>query len=152
MPARRARELLADTLNRVVRTRASALTLVEKGIAANGPLGRMRNAQVDARIDVLDRLADFLGVQPWQILHPDPRVSELSADAIEAGRQLDKLTDPELKRRVYATWQAALHLVSTSPDDALELLAGAAASSQIQSDSATSRADQQPTKARQTAP
>lgn len=125
---RRARDLLADTVNRLVRTgRTTAARLVEKRIASNGAIGRIRNAQDNTGVDVLDRLADYLGVEPWQLLHPDPRVAELSQDAIEIGRQLDTIPDPELRRSIYASMVRLVELTREPrplPDDAPDAVPG----------------------------
>lgn len=111
MPQHRARDLLAECLNRIIRSKhATGRQLVAKGILSNGTLGRIRHAQDNVGIDVIDRFAEYLQVEPWQVIHPDPRVAELSAEAIEAARQLDTLADTELKRKVLAAWMQALEI------------------------------------------
>jgi transcriptional regulator with XRE-family HTH domain len=67
------RNVLAQNLNRLM---ASTYALDSNTKMARhaklglGTIGRVRNAEVDATVDTLDKLAEAFDVQPWQLLAP----------------------------------------------------------------------------------
>lgn len=44
--------------------------MVKRSKLGMGTIGRVRNAEVDATVDTLDKLAECFGVEPWQLLQP----------------------------------------------------------------------------------
>lgn len=64
---------MAERLNQLIAEgKTSHRKIVAAGGAANGQLGRVRNAEDNVGIDILDRLAEVFGMEPWQLLHPNP--------------------------------------------------------------------------------
>lgn len=75
----RPRDVLAENL-RVLMTRHPALNTVRKlsehsGVP-NGTVGRVCRGDVNLGVDYLEPLADAFGVEPWQLLRPNPPVQQ----------------------------------------------------------------------------
>jgi len=120
MEKKTVRQLIADAVNGAIKANHTThKKLVEAGAAANGPLGRLRHAQDDIGVDTLERLAIELGIEPWQLIHPDldpaaiPGHAKLSDDAVELALELDKILNKDLKRVVHA---AAMQVVRLNPE------------------------------------
>lgn len=67
------RHVLASNLNRLMAATFSLdsnTKMVKRSKLGLGTIGRVRNAEVDATVDTLDKLAEAFGVQPWQLLAP----------------------------------------------------------------------------------
>ncbi|QKE22870.1 hypothetical protein 8P_034 [Pseudomonas phage 8P] len=67
-------------------------------------IARMKTADTSIGVDVLEKVADALGVQAWQLLCPTEAMGRdaPSPMALDLARQLDAIEDPELQRRAYA--------------------------------------------------
>jgi len=85
------RHVLAANLNRLMAKNYaldSNTKMVKRSKLGMGTIGRVRNAEVDATIDTLDKLAECFGVQPWQLLAPaevtQPPQAELPLIAFQA--------------------------------------------------------------------
>ena len=81
-------KMLADNIDRLAeRKLGPAYTDNELACKANIDPDTLRNwIKLDAwpRLDKLKKLADFLGVEPWQLLYPD--VDQLNRDLAELAR------------------------------------------------------------------
>lgn len=106
-PSSRARQTLSDFLTRAigsasVRGWAKAHALKEEDVR------RAKGKATGLSLDKLQRFADVLHVEPWQLLYPDftrdqAEFPVMSKEAIGIALELDKFTDPERRREVYAT-------------------------------------------------
>lgn len=77
------RHVLARNLNRLMAATYaldSNTKVVKRSKLGLGTIGRVRNAEVDATVDTLDKLAEAFGVQPWQLLAPPDAVQPPQAD------------------------------------------------------------------------
>lgn len=94
--------MLADTVDAAIKAeKTTHKKMVAADIISNGRLGNLRTCKVGVSIDVLDPIADHLGVAPWQLLHPDARVKAFSEPAIETAALIDALPIPQ-RRAAYA--------------------------------------------------
>ena len=67
----------AKNLNRLMDATLSLNSntkMVKQSKLGLGTIGRVRNAEVDATIDTLDKLAECFGIEPWQLLAPPDAV------------------------------------------------------------------------------
>lgn len=69
-------------------------------------IARMKAAETSIGVDVLEKVANALGVQSWQLLCP-PEMLESHKPAfgplaLDLAQQLDQIAEPELQRRAYA--------------------------------------------------
>jgi DNA-binding Xre family transcriptional regulator len=104
-----AQQQLAETLRRMLDEGEFGFKeLVAASAVGNGTLGRIlqedgegRLAGENVRLATLDKLAESLGVQPWQLLHPDGELAGFSNVAIRIARAMDDLA-PEYRERAYA--------------------------------------------------
>jgi DNA-binding Xre family transcriptional regulator len=96
-----ARISLRDTIKRLIASgRISYKQLVASKAVTNGTLGRIVSDEgQDVRLEQLDWLAQALNCEPWQLLHPDPQVGALSAEALRIARAMDDLP---IERRAQA--------------------------------------------------
>lgn len=82
--------------------------LVETGALGHGSLARILQEDEHGRLigqniklEMLDRLAEALDVEPWQLLHPDGDLADFSEPALRIARFMDSLA-PEVRNRAYA--------------------------------------------------
>jgi len=129
------RQILAANLNRLMQSTLSLNSntkLVKRSGLGLGTMGRVRNAEVAATIDTLDRLAECFGVQPWQLLIPQditqPQAERYltefqpatlpqpgiqpSSTAQELGVLFDLLTDRDGKVVKAEVFKAAVEAIS----------------------------------------
>jgi transcriptional regulator with XRE-family HTH domain len=75
----RPRDILAENI-RLLMTRNSALNTIrklsEQSGVPNGTVGRVCKGEVNLGVDYLEPLADAFGVEPWQLLRPNPPVQQ----------------------------------------------------------------------------
>jgi hypothetical protein len=76
-------------------------------------------------VDFMDKLARAIGVEPWQLIHPDDRYATLSELALEAARKLDAIKDPTERARAYALWVQVVEFTNRPPMPAQQGQAGA---------------------------
>lgn len=129
------RHVLARNLNRLMASTFSLdsnTKMVRRSKLGLGTIGRVRNAEVDATVDTLDKLAEAFGVQPWQLLAPpeavQPPQAELpliafqpaptgprpSSKAQELGVLFDLLTGRDGKIDQAEVFTAAVEAISRS--------------------------------------
>jgi hypothetical protein len=83
------RARLAANLNALIEQGiTSPSRLVEAGAITPSTLARIRAGTHAAYIDHLDRLAFALAVEPWQLLHPDAIVADMSPERVHAWERL----------------------------------------------------------------
>jgi hypothetical protein len=82
--------------------------LVETGALGHGSLARIlerdergRLKGQNVKLEMLDRLAEALDLDPWQLLHPDGDCADFSEQALRIARKMDSLA-PEARNRAYA--------------------------------------------------
>jgi hypothetical protein len=91
----RSRARLAANLNALIeRGATSATRLVEKKAITPSTLTRIRAGTHAAYIDHLDKLASALGVEPWQLLHPDVGIADLEPAWVTAWERLVPVLAP----------------------------------------------------------
>jgi DNA-binding Xre family transcriptional regulator len=89
--------------------------LVATGAVTNGTLGRITGEEgQDVRLEQLDWLAQALSCEPWQLIHPDPDMAELSSDAMKIARKMDQLPE-EQRARAYALFVQAVDFANPAP-------------------------------------
>lgn len=117
----RARHRLRDTIKRLFAEGETTFgAIVESGALPTTTLARVISADGhNVGIDALDGLAEALQVEPWQLLHPDLDVAELSRYAILAAQKMDELPE-EVRARAYALFvqQVDFGNVPTTPPPA----------------------------------
>lgn len=93
-----ARQQLDAYVNGRIDSEKTAYSAITGKGFSNSLLGRIRaGTPSDFRISQLDKLADALKCEPWQLLCP------LSSEAMRAAIEIQKLTDKEARRRAVAT-------------------------------------------------
>jgi DNA-binding Xre family transcriptional regulator len=104
-----ARIRLRDNIKMLIdEHRTTHRALVASGAVTNGTLGRITGEEgQDVRLEQLDWLAQALGCEPWQLIHPDFTVAELSADALRIARAMDDLP-PEKRAAAHALFVQAV--------------------------------------------
>lgn len=69
-------------------------------------IARMKSGDTSIGLDVIEKVAEALEVEAWQLICPPGALSaqaaELSPMALDLACALEKITDPELRRRAYA--------------------------------------------------
>jgi hypothetical protein len=103
---------------------------------------RVQKASHTVGVDFMDKLARAIGVEPWQLIHPDERYATLSELALEAARKLDAIKDPSERARAYALWVQVVEFTNRPPMPGEQGQAGAS----------NTRGDQQPRPARRRGP
>jgi hypothetical protein len=100
---KKARHRLRDNIRRLIEIGAVPYTAwLASGAVTNGAMSRIVGPDgQNVRIDQLDLLAEALGVEPWQLLHPDIEVSTLSRQAMKIALEMDSLK-PEARDAAYA--------------------------------------------------
>jgi hypothetical protein len=93
-------------------------------------------------VDFMDKLARAIGVEPWQLIHPDERYATLSELALEAARKLDAIKDPTERARAYALWVQVVEFTNRPPIPGEQGQAGAS----------STHADRQPKQGRRRGP
>lgn len=79
------RIILARNLNRLMDATYSLNSntrLAKRSGLGLGTMGRVRNAQVDATIDTLDKLAECFGLESWELLAPQELVQSPAAQPL----------------------------------------------------------------------
>lgn len=76
---------------------------------------RVEKAAHNVGVDFMDKLARAIGVEPWQLIHPDERISGMSDLALEAARKLDAIKDPSERARAYALWVQVVEFANRPP-------------------------------------
>jgi hypothetical protein len=76
---------------------------------------RVEKAAHNVGVDFMDKLARAIGVEPWQLIHPDDRYATLSELALEAARKLDSFKDPSERARAYALWVQVVEFANRPP-------------------------------------
>jgi DNA-binding Xre family transcriptional regulator len=100
-----ARHRLRDTIRHVIDEGVNYRDLVESGAVTNGALGRIRADEgQNVMLDQLDRLAEALDMEPWQLLHPDFETAQFSKYALLAAHKIDQ-QPPELRAQLYQLLQ-----------------------------------------------
>lgn len=88
---------------------------------SNGTLDRIRREASGTSVDSLEQLAGALGLEPWQLLHPDldpkapPKVSSFSLAAEALALAYDELPDGREKQDMLARLLGQLQLRSPAP-------------------------------------
>jgi hypothetical protein len=95
------RHHLSRNLNTLIELEvASSTALIAAGAVTSSTLNRIRHGENAATLDRVDALAHALGVQVWQLLHPDTRVALLLPTQVrvldEFAAALQVLTPREL--------------------------------------------------------
>lgn len=72
-------------------------------------IARIKGTDTSIGLDVLEKIAEALGVQSWQLLCPNCDNLNLSPLALDLALSLDKIGDDKLRKRAYAV---ALQVVS----------------------------------------
>ena len=130
------RIILARNLNRLMAATYSLNSntkLVKRSGLGLGTMGRVRNAQVDATTDTIDKLAESFGIEPWELLAPqdmaqsptaqpliefqpaapaEPAGIQPSATARELGVLFDLLTGRDGKINRAEVFTAAVEAIS----------------------------------------
>ena len=65
----------------------------------------------------LQHIADRLGIDPWQLLHPEPKARVLSPRARSIATMFDALTDEGRRRQAYALIVQILEFGNTGGSD-----------------------------------
>lgn len=69
-------------------------------------IARMKASDTSIGLDVLDKVARALGVEAWQLICPEDQfqhgIQNLSPMALDLAQTLDRLPDPEKRRKAYA--------------------------------------------------
>jgi transcriptional regulator with XRE-family HTH domain len=76
---------------------------------------RVEKASHNVGVDFMDKLARAIGVEPWQLIHPDERMATMSELALEAARKLDAIKDPSERARAYALWVQVVEFANRPP-------------------------------------
>jgi hypothetical protein len=103
---------------------------------------RVEKAAHNVGVDFMDKLARAIGVEPWQLIHPDDRYATLSELALEAARKLDAIKDPTKRAKSYALWVQVVEF-NNEPSQPVE---------PPRADGSSIRADQPPTSSRRRGP
>lgn len=113
-----ARHRLRDTIRFLTEHgRASFGDFVKVDAAKKSSLARIKGEDgQNVTLNQLDLLATALGVEPWQLLHPDGEAATLSDAALKIARKMDDLP-PELRERAYALFVQAVDFANPSPPD-----------------------------------
>ena len=120
-----ARKILADLLKRELATaKATGQAKSEREWASKHALRpdevrRARGAKTGLSLDGLQRFADALSVEPWQLLFPGfqrgaPQFPTMSEEAIGAAQEIDKIADPGRRRAAYAGIVSLLNALPAS--------------------------------------
>ncbi|HEY0201128.1 MAG TPA: helix-turn-helix transcriptional regulator [Burkholderiaceae bacterium] len=77
-------QVLSDHLNRLLSgSEVARIELAKRMGVADGTLGRIKYGKGNPTIDVVDKIARFYRVQPWELLRPvQEGVAEDSADYV----------------------------------------------------------------------
>lgn len=116
---------LAETLRRMLDEGAFGFKeLVAASSIGNGTMGRILQEDGDGRLlgenvrlATLDKLAESIGVEPWQLLHPDGDLAAFSPAALKIARAMDDLPQ-ELRERAYALFVQQVDFANARPADA----------------------------------
>jgi hypothetical protein len=84
---------------------------------------RIKDQTADFRVEAIAKIAAALHVDPWQLLVPDlnpetmPRLDQrmISPLAIDLAAYLDRISDPAIRQRAYATALAVISLATDLP-------------------------------------
>jgi transcriptional regulator with XRE-family HTH domain len=76
---------------------------------------RVEKAAHNVGVDFMDKLARAIGVEPWQLIHPDDRYSALSELALESARKLDSFKDSTERASAYALWVQVVEFANRPP-------------------------------------
>jgi DNA-binding Xre family transcriptional regulator len=111
-----ARKRLRDAIKRLIEEGLTSYTaLVKSGAVKGSTLSRVLSEDgQDVRLEQLDWLAHALRCEPWQLLHPDPDMAELSPDAMKIARKMDQLPE-EQRARAYALFVQAVDFANPPP-------------------------------------
>jgi DNA-binding Xre family transcriptional regulator len=101
-----ARHRLRDTIRHILdEAGVDYRELIESGAVTNGALGRIRSDEgQNVMLDQLDRLAEALDLEPWQLLHPDFETAQFSKYALLAAHKIDQ-HPPEFRAQLYQLLQ-----------------------------------------------
>jgi len=84
--------------------------------AKAGPatVNRIKKLSTATELDVLERVAEALQVDPWRLLMPRDEVPaiELSQQALDLAQTLDVVTDLARRARAYALAMHAIHAIA----------------------------------------
>lgn len=132
--------------------KAVAKAIDESGVSRNAwaaskrldvkAVERVEKAAHNVGVDFMDRIARAIGVEPWQLIHPDDRYATLSELALEAARKLDAIKDPSRRARAYALWVQVVEF-NNEPPQIVE---------QPRADGSSAPADRTPTPPRRRGP
>jgi hypothetical protein len=117
------RSIIADNLTALMLARwdeANTNRLARDSTLGTATVQRIRDQTADYRIDAIPKLAAALHIDPWQLLVPDinpenmPRLDSrlMSAQASDLAAHLDRITDPAIRQRAYATALAVISLAT----------------------------------------
>jgi hypothetical protein len=126
MGTKPAQAQLAETLRRMLDEGEFGFKeLVAASAVGNGTLGRILEKDAhehllgyNVQLSTLDKLAEALCVQPWQLLHPDGELASFSEQALKIARKMDSLP-ADLRERAYWLFVQQIDFANVpKPEDA----------------------------------
>ena len=82
-------------------------------------ISRIKNQDTSVGLEVIDRIATVMGVEPWQLMHPDfcavtPSFATYSPLAADLAQQLDEIEDQSTRERAHALATQVIGLAASS--------------------------------------